>query len=72
MVQRYTTKHTKIESGYMGQIVEWREVATESATLKECRMMLGDALRELILAHGELAMGIPQGNALFESVSAEV
>jgi predicted RNase H-like HicB family nuclease len=72
MIQRYTAKYTKIENGYMGQLVEWPEVVTEGATLEECRMMLEDALREMILAHRELAMEIPQGGVLFESISTEV
>ena len=72
MVQRYTAKYVKIDSGYMGQLVEWPEVVTEGATLEECRAMLGDALHEMILAHRELAMEIPDGNALFESIPAEV
>jgi len=72
MIQRYTAKYTKIENGYMGQLVEWPEVVTEGATLEECRTMLEDALREMILAHRELAMEIPQGGVLFESISAEV
>jgi len=72
MVQQYTAKYTKIENGYMGQLVQWPEVVTEGETLEECRMMLDDALREMILAHRELAIEIPQGGVLFESISAEV
>ncbi len=72
MVKQYTAKYTKIENGYMGQLVEWPEVVTEGATLEECRAMLDDALREMILAHRELALDIPQCNVLFESISAEV
>ncbi len=71
-MQRYTAKYLRIESGYMGQLVEWPEVVTEGATLEECRAMLEDALHEMILAHRELAIAIPQGNALFESILAEV
>jgi predicted RNase H-like HicB family nuclease len=47
----YTAKYTKIPSGYMGQLVEWPEVITEGRTLEECRDMLRDALREMILAY---------------------
>ena len=50
MIQGYTAKYTKISSGYMGQLVEWPEVITEGKTLEECREMLKDALREMILA----------------------
>jgi len=30
----YTAKYTKIESGYMGPLVEWIEVVTEAETSK--------------------------------------
>ena len=30
MVRGYTAKYTKIDSGYMGQLVEWPEVITEA------------------------------------------
>ena len=33
----YTSKYTKISSGYMGQLVEWPEVVTEGKDLEECR-----------------------------------
>lgn len=72
MIQQYTAKYTKIESGYMGQLVEWPDVVTEGATLEECHAMLQDALREMILAHRDLAIEIPQGDVLFESISVEV
>lgn len=50
MLQNYTAKYTKIESGYMGQMVEWPEVVTEGRDLEECRTMLRDALREMIFS----------------------
>ncbi len=51
MFSTYTAKYTKIKSGYMGQLVEWPEVVTEGKTLEDCRAMLQDALREMILAY---------------------
>ena len=68
----YTAKYTKISSGYMGQIVEWPEIVTEGKDLEECRAMLRDALREMILAYRELGKEIPIGNALIEQIPAEV
>ena len=50
MVKSYTAKYTKIDSGYMGQLVEWPEVITEGATIEECRELLRDALREMVKA----------------------
>ncbi len=72
MPQNYTAKYTKIKSGYMGQLVEWPEVITEGRTLEECREMLKDALREMILAYRQQEKEIPTGGALIEQLPAEV
>ena len=68
----YTAKYTKIDSGYMGQLVEWPEILTEGKDLEECRAMLRDALNEMILAYKELGKEIPLGNALIEQLPVEV
>lgn len=68
----YTAKYIKIDSGYMGQLVEWPEVITEGQDLEECRSMLKDALREMILAYKQLGKEIPLGNALLEQIPVEV
>ena len=72
MLGHFTAKYTKIESGYMGQLIEWPEVITEGATLEECREMLRDALSEMIQAYREQQKEIPAGGALFEQVPAEL
>ncbi len=51
MLNNYTAKYTRIDSGYMGQLVEWTEVITEGKTLDECREMLKDALSEMVIAY---------------------
>ena len=53
MTSFFTAKYVPIDSGYMGQIVEWPEVVTEGSTIEECRAMLEDALREMVAAHAE-------------------
>jgi len=68
----YTAKYTKINSGYMGQLIEWPEVVTEGKDLEECREMLRDALNEMILAYSQLNKEIPLGNALIEQLPVEV
>ena len=68
----YTAKYTKIESGYMGQLVEWPEVVTEGKNLEDCRAMLRDALNGMILAYKELGKEVPLGNALIEQLPVEV
>ena len=72
MLRTYTAKYTKIDSGYMGQIVEWPEVVTEGVDIEECRAMLRDALQEMVLAYRQLAKEIPLGDCLLEPVSAEI
>jgi predicted RNase H-like HicB family nuclease len=67
----YTAKYTEIDSGYMGQLVEWPEVVTEGKDLEECRAMLRDALNEMMLAYKELGKEIPLGNALIEQLPVE-
>ncbi|CAN2040894.1 antitoxin HicB [Candidatus Magnetomoraceae bacterium gMMP-15] len=70
----YTAKYTKINSGYMGQLIEWPEVITEGKNLDECRLMLKDALHEMILAYYELGKPIPSiplCNDIIEHLSIE-
>ena len=55
----------------MGQIIEWPEVVTEGESLEECREMLRDALKEMVLAYEELNREIPLGNALIEQLPVE-
>lgn len=71
MVKSYTAKYTKISSGYMGQLVEWPEVITEGKTIEECREMLKDALREMILAYKQQGREIPLGGGLLEQMLVE-
>ena len=56
----YTAKYTKIDSGYMGQLVEWPEVVTEGKDLEEYRAMLRDALNEMVLAYHQTGKEIPK------------
>ncbi|MBT9161126.1 MAG: type II toxin-antitoxin system HicB family antitoxin [Dehalococcoidia bacterium] len=71
MVRSYTAKYRKISSGYMGQLVEWPEVITEGKTIEECREMLRDALREMILAYKQQEKEIPLGGDLLEQMLVE-
>ena len=72
MFSTFTAKYTKIDSGYMGQLIEWPEVVTEGSGVEECREMLEDALREMILAYREQNREIPLGRALIEQIPVEV
>ena len=59
MLSTYTAKYTKIDAGYMGQLVEWPEVISEGRNLEACRAMLQDALREMIRAYRQQRKEIP-------------
>lgn len=72
MISTFTAKYTKIDTGYMGQLVEWPEVITEGKDVEECREMLEDALQEMILAYREQNKEIPIGRALLEQIPVEV
>ncbi len=72
MLSSYTAKYTRIDSGYMGQLVEWPEVITEGKTLDECREMLKDALSEMVLAYRQQKKDIPLGGGLLEQLSVEI
>jgi len=65
VLKNYTAKYTKIESGYVGQLVEWPEVITEGKYLEECREMLKDALREMVLAYRQQEKEIPVGGKFY-------
>ena len=72
MLQSYTAKYVKIDTGYMGQLIEWPEIITEGRDIEECRTMLRDALYEMILAYRQQNREIPVGNSLIEQVSVEI
>jgi len=72
MLNVYTAKYTKIESGYMGQLIEWPEVITEGKSIEECREMLQDALREMIIAYNQQGKEIPLGGSLLEQIPVEI
>ena len=57
--RKYTARFTPIPSGYMGQLVEWPEVLTEGKTVADCRDLLEDALKEMMLAYRELGKPLP-------------
>jgi predicted RNase H-like HicB family nuclease len=72
MLRTYTAKYTKINAGYMGQLVEWPEVVTEGRTIEQCRELLQDALHEMILAYQEQDKEIPVGGALLEQIPVDL
>ena len=72
MIRNYTAKYIKIKSGYMAQLIEWTEVITEGKDIEECRILLRDALNEMVLAYQQQGKEIPLGDSLIEQVPVEV
>ena len=66
IIENYTARYIKTDSGYMGQLLEWSEVISEGKDLEDTRSSLRDALIEMILAYKELGSELPKGSALFE------
>jgi len=71
MLSTYTAMFARIESGYMGQLVEWPEIVTEGKNLDDCRAMLADALKEMVAAYHQLGKELPVGNALIQQIAVE-
>jgi predicted RNase H-like HicB family nuclease len=44
-------------------------VISEGTTLVECRTMVEDAAREMIITYKEDGLPIPRGHAIFESIT---
>jgi predicted RNase H-like HicB family nuclease len=72
MLRNYTAKYIKISNGYMGQLIEWPEIITEGRDIEECRRMLRDALRQMILAYKELNKEVPVGDGLIEQLPVDI
>ena len=72
MFTAFIAKYSKIDPGYMGQLVEWPEVVTEGADIEECRAMLKDALNEMILAYQQEKKEIPVNSFLLEQIPVEM
>lgn len=67
-----TANYIKIENGYMGQIIEWPEVVTEGNSIEECRLMLNDALEQMILAYKQLGYSLPLREVHYEQMFKEL
>ena len=72
MLHTYTAKYRKIDSGYMGQLVEFPEVITEGKDIEDCREMLRDALDEMILAYEQQGKEVPLGDCFIEQIPVEI
>ena len=72
MLKTYTAKYTRISAGYMGQLVEWPEVITEVKSLDDCRLLLQDALHEMIGAYRQQHKEVPVGGGLLEQLPVEI
>ena len=69
---QFTACYKKIESGYMGQLLEWPQVITEGKNLNECRELLIDAACEMAFVYKEDGLKIPQVSIMIEPLSIPV
>ena len=72
MISSYTAKYTRVSTGYMGQLIDWPEVVTEGASIEDCRIILRDALGEMVSAYRQLGNEIPVGDALLEQLPVDL
>jgi predicted RNase H-like HicB family nuclease len=72
MFMSYIAKYTKLQNGYMGQLIDWPEVITEGENLEDCRLMLQDALSEMARVYKEMKMEFPRANCLIEQLPVEI
>lgn len=66
---KFTACYTKLENGYMGQLLEWPQVITEGETLAECRELLSDAASEMAVVYREDKIDIPHKSVIVEALS---
>ena len=69
---KFTACYTKIENGYMGQLLEWPNVITEGETLNESKEMMIDAAEEMAIVYRDDGIKIPQPSILVEAISVPI
>ena len=72
MLKNFTACYTKLEHGYMGQLLEWTNVITEGDDLKDCEEMLKDAAHEMMLAYKDEGMKIPNPSLTVRPISIPI
>ncbi len=68
----FTACYTKLEHGYMGQLLEWTNVITEGDDLKDCEEMLKDAAHEMMLAYKDEGLKIPNPSLIVKPISIPI
>lgn len=68
----FTACYTKLEEGYMGQLLEWPNVITSGKDLDECEYMLKDAAHEMMLAYEEDGQKIPYPSLIVRPISLPI
>ena len=69
---RFTACYQKLEHGYMGKLLEWPGVITESDDLDDCRECLIDAAKKMALTYYEEGLEIPQVAIITETLSLPI
>lgn len=65
----FTAVFEKIPAGYLGRVLELPEVRTEGADLEECRLMLMDAIDEVLRVKRIQGIEPTSGFFLVETIS---
>ncbi len=66
---QFTACYTKLEHGYMGQLLEWPNVITSGEDIDDCEEMLKDAAHEMELAYIEDGDEIPHPSLIVKPIS---
>ncbi len=69
---KFTACYTKLEHGYMGQLLEWSNVITEGDDLEDCEEMLKDAAHEMMLAYKDEGLKIPNPSLIVKPISIPI
>ncbi len=65
---QFTACYTKLEHGYMGQLLEWPNVITEGDNIEDCRDLLVEAASEMADIYKEEGWKIPHAELTTEAV----
>ncbi len=66
---KFTACYTKLENGYMGQLLERPNVITCGNDLEDCEYMLKDAASKMALAYYDDGQEIPQEELIVKPIS---
>lgn len=69
---KFTACYTKLEHGYMGQLLEWPGVITEGDDLDDCRDCLIEVAGEMAEIYKEDGLKIPSVSLKVETIDVPI